>query len=402
MHPSLRRRSGLGVGYVLFAALFAAQASIMVLSPILPQIAEEFGVGTAGAAQLRSVSGVTAAVFALVLAVRGNRFRLSTLLYAGLALFAVAALTCAVAPTFAVMIGAHVVIGLGLAAVLSGGVAASEVWAADGQASRVLSWALIGQPVAWVVGQPIVGLVSQGSWRWAWVVMPLASSLVALAALALRDTSISDEGQRCDPYGLWQEPGVKRWATSELLAFAAWGGALTYSGAVFIQAYDLGVGKVGLILGVGAVFYLPGNFLGRRWLEKGTGLLLVGFSLAAAVAVGVFSSARTGLATAVVVFAVAVFFDGGRTIAGAAMGLGISNGRRLAAMSLRTSATQLGYLLGASLGGILLDQWGFVGIGLGFGLLFATAGLIQVPATRSQAPSLASAHRFLRRYQHQA
>ena len=49
---------------------------------------------------------------------------------------------------------AQSVIGLGLAMVLSGGLAASESWAADGESARVLSWALIGQPVAWIVGQP--------------------------------------------------------------------------------------------------------------------------------------------------------------------------------------------------------------------------------------------------------
>jgi predicted MFS family arabinose efflux permease len=74
-------------------------------------------------------------------------------------------------------------------------------------------------------------------------------------------------------------------------------------------------------------------------------------------------------AASVVFFAVAAFFAGGRTFfaggrtfAGAAMGLKLSKGRRLVAMSIRTSAGQFGYLLGAVLGGILLETRGFAGV----------------------------------------
>ncbi len=92
--------------------LFAAQAAILVLSPILPEVAAEFGMTTSVAAQLRSVSGVTAGIVALLLAVTGNRFRLSLLLNAGLALLATGSLISAWAPTFALLLIAQVVIGL--------------------------------------------------------------------------------------------------------------------------------------------------------------------------------------------------------------------------------------------------------------------------------------------------
>ena len=44
---------------VLFAALFASQAGLLVLSPILPDVARELGVSTATAGQLRTLSGAT-------------------------------------------------------------------------------------------------------------------------------------------------------------------------------------------------------------------------------------------------------------------------------------------------------------------------------------------------------
>jgi predicted MFS family arabinose efflux permease len=392
-----RRRGAIGPGWVLFTALFAAQAAILVLSPILPQVAQEFGVSTSAAAQLRSVSGVTAGIIALILAVTGSRFRLTWLLNGGLAVLALASLASAWAPSFAVLVGTHVAIGLGLAGVLSGGMAASETWAAAGESRRVLSRALIGQPVAWVVGQPLVGLVAEQSWRWAWVVVPFLAAVAGLLAMAARDPGISDGGQECDPLGLWSQPRVKRWLTSELLAFTAWGGALVYAGAVFIEEYGISVGATGIILGVGAVFYLPGNSLGRRLLERGSRLLLVGFSLAAGSMVLVYNTGAAPIQWAVAGFALAVFFAGGRTIGGAALGLLISNGRRLAAMSVRTAAAQFGYLLGAAIGGLLLDRWGFAGMAWGFGVLFAAAGVIHLPDAVSDRHPLRGARRLLRR-----
>ena len=42
MSQIAKRRSGFGPGLVLFMSLFAAQAAILVLSPILPEVAAEF------------------------------------------------------------------------------------------------------------------------------------------------------------------------------------------------------------------------------------------------------------------------------------------------------------------------------------------------------------------------
>lgn len=397
MITKTKRGSGLGPGWVLFTALFAAQAAILVLSPILPQIADEFGVSTSAVAQLRSVSAITAGVIALVLAITGSRFRLTWLLNGGLAVLAVSSLLSAWAPTFLVLVITHSAMGFGLAAVLSGGMAASEAWAAAGESRKVLSLALIGQPVAWVLGQPVAGWVAGQDWRWAWIAVPFAAALVGLVAMALRDRAIADAGQECDPLGLWRQPGIKNWATSELLAFTAWGGALVYAGAVFIEEYGVSVGSTGIILGIGAALYLPGNWLGRRLLESGSGLLLVGFSGAAGAMVVLYNTGHLALWIAMVCFALAVFFAGGRTIGGAALGLQISDGRRLAAMSVRTGAGQFGYLLGAAIGGLLLEARGYPGMAWGFGILFALAGIIHLPRSVSGRDALRRAGQHLRR-----
>lgn len=373
-------RRGLPASAVLFACLFAAQAAILVLSPILPQVAAEFGVSTSTAAQLRSVTGLTAGVAALAIAVRGSRFRLTRLLFWGLGMLALGSLASAAAPGFAVLVAAQIPIGLGIALVLSGGLAASEVWATEGQSAKVLSWALVGQPVAWIVGQPLVGVVAGADWRWAWIVIPVVSAAAALAAVAARDPRIPEGSLECDPGGLWRLPGVRGWAFGELAAFAAWTGTLVYAGAFFIETYDASVGATGLILGIVAAAYLPGNFLGRRWVSRGgTVGLLVGFAAASAVAVAVLGAVRTGIGFSTVALCALAAIAGGRIIAGAALGLQLADGRRLAAMSVRTATLQFGYLAGTAIGALVLPTWGFGGLGLVYGGMFVVAGAVYIP-----------------------
>ena len=387
----------MGAGTVLFSAMFAVQSPILVLSPILPELADDLGVSTAAAAQLRSVAGVTAGIVALVFAIHGSKTRLSVLLGSGLWLLAGGSLLAAIAPNYPVLLITHVVIGLGLAAVLSAGFAASEVWAVDDDRARVLSRALIGQPVAWIVGQPIVGWIAGYHWRWTWVAIPFAASIAALAALWFRDRAIHDEGQECDPLGLWKTAGVKGWATAEFLAFASWGGALVFVGAVFIEGYGVDVATTGLILGAGAVLYLPGNSLSRRMLDVGPVRLMAGFALCSALAIVVFVSTVTPLPLAIAGFGAAVFFAAGRGMAGAALGLQLSGGRRLAAMSVRAAADQFGYLAGAVVGGVLLDLWGYPGVGIGLGVLMVAAALVLVADTLPRADRLPDPRRFIRR-----
>lgn len=361
--------------------LFSAQAVLLVVSPILPEIAREFDVSTGTAAQLRSVSGIAAGGTALILATVRTRWSLSTLLNYGLVLLGIGSLLSAWSPGFGVLLMAQVVVGVGLAAVLSGGLAASDAWAVDGATARVLSKALIGQPVAWIVGQPLVGLVAGAGWRFAFLAVPCGSVLLALGALALRDRSIPGGVPDSDPLGLWRQPGIRSWALSELLAYAAWAGTLVYAGALFIESHGLSVGATGAVLGLAAAFYLPGNSLGRRLLDKGILILLTGFSIVAGILVIAFTAFRINVVFTTIVFSVCVFFAAGRTIAGAAMGLQVSGGRRLAAMGIRTTLVQLGYLVGSGVGAVLLERFGFAGIGWGFGLLFVAAGIVHLPET---------------------
>jgi DHA1 family inner membrane transport protein len=380
---------------VLFIALFAAQAGFLTLGLILPAVAEDHGMTTAQVGQLRTLSGISGGFTAIALVVAGGRVEVRRLLLTGLAVMAGSSALSALAPSFAALALAQGAVGVAIAILLSAGIAAVAEWTAPARRARVLSWAMVGQPAAWVVGMPAIGALADASWRWAFA-LPLAGSLVALALVAARPADAA--GRAAGASGLRdlvREPEVAAWAFGELMAYAAWSGIMVYSGSLFLETYGASAGTVGLILGFGALAYFPSTFLAGRHVDAHARELLIGLALALAACVTVFGLLRTSLPLSAALFAACVFFAGGRTISGSALGLQAARERAVTITSVRTAATQFGNLLGAGLGGVALAAGGYGLAGALFGVLLVLAVvphlLVTAPARSAAAQAAASA-----------
>ena len=360
---------------VLFVTMFASQASLLVLTAILPDLAASFGVATATAGQARTLAAVAGGVTALALGRLGRYLGVRQLLLVGLGLVAVGSLASALAPNLATFACAQAAIGAAAAILLSAAVAAAGEWAEAGERARVLSWALLGQPAAWVAGMPLIGAISQFGWRYAWVAVPLAASLVALPAVALGPGRFARVPRAAgaaptQTTPVWRRPPVARWAIGELMAQSGWGATLVYAGALFIQSYGLSTGEAGLLLGAAALGYFPGTLLARRHAERHARTLLIVLGLAAAAGTALLGLVRPSPAASLVLFAVCMAAIGGRTIAGSAFGLDAAPDQRVAVMSVRAAAVQFGYLLGAASGGVALAAGGYGLLGATLGVLF--------------------------------
>ena len=177
-------------------------------------------------------------------------------------------------------------------------------------------------------------------------------------------------------------PGVARWTTGELFAFSGWAGALVYMGALLVESYDLSIAVTGLALGFGALVYVPGNFLFRRWVDGHGRLLLVSLALAAAVTVACLGAFRPSVWVSVGLFALLCFIAGGRTLAGSARGLGLAQELRLGVTGVRAAAIQAGYFVGAAVGGAALAIGGYGTLGFAFAALFVGAAIPHVVPLR--------------------
>ena len=254
------------VGATLFLSLFAAQAGVIAAAPVLALLADDLGVSTAVAGQLRTVAGISAALTALAAAPVSRVLSLRRQLLAGAVLLGLGSLASACAPSFVVLLAAQVPLGVGVAGLTTAGTLAAAEWVPEEHRMRTLSWAVVGQPAAWIVGMPLVGLVGAGSWRLGWIALPLAASLVAaVAVLGSRAERETREPQ--DPVPLrvaLESDRLRRWLVSELLANAAWVGTLVYAGAMLVDEHHASSGSAGVLLASAAVGYIAGTMGMRR------------------------------------------------------------------------------------------------------------------------------------------
>lgn len=364
---------------VLFACLFASQSGLLVLSPILVDVAREFGVSTAAAGQLRSISGATGGATALILAAAARRPGLRELLSLGAALVALGSGLSAAAPTFTFLAAAQAVLGVGIGLLVAVGIAATGEWPAPAQRPHVLAWAIAGMPAAWIAGMPVIGTVADYGWRAAWIAVPAAAGLVALALVRMRPADAPSR-RVGGSVASWRRPEVARFAGGELLANAAWAGVLTYSGALLLESYSISPAVAALGLGLMATAMLPGTFTARRRAANPTLGLVAALTAFQGASVLALCALRPSVGVTLALLAVMAFVNGWRSMIASAFGMDTAPKDRVAVMSMRAAANQLGYLLGAAAGGLALTLGGFPALGLTLAALFAAAVLVHFPA----------------------
>jgi predicted MFS family arabinose efflux permease len=372
---------------VLFACLFASQAGLLVLSPILPELAREFGVSTAAAGQLRTLSGTTGGITAVVLALLPRRPGLRSLLSAGAALVIAGSALSAAAPSFAVLAGAQCVIGVGIGVLVAIGIGAAGVWSAPSERPRTLAWAIAGMPAAWVLGMPLVGAAASVDWRVAWLALPATSGLAALALVRLAPPDRPTV--RRSGAAAWRRPEVARFTAGELLANAAWAGVLTYSGSLLIESYGAARGTVSAGLGIAAAAMVPGTFLGRRGVSHATPAVLGSLTFAQAGMVAMLGAIRPGAGISLALLTVMAFVNGWRSVIASGLGMESAPDDRVTVMSMRAAANQFGYLLGAALGGLALAAGGFAAVGTAFSALFIVGAALHLSPRIAAEPNAA-------------
>jgi DHA1 family inner membrane transport protein len=364
------------VSAVLFLCLFAGQAGAIALSPVLAEVARDLDVSTATAGQLRTVAGLVAGITALALGRLGARFALSRQLLVGSLLLALGSLASAAAPSFGLLAAAQVPVGAGIAILTTAGTLAAAEWVPAERRAATLSWTLIGQPAAWIVGMPLLGAAGERSWRYVWLVLPLAAALLAGVAVAGHGGSSKASTAPPRRRAALEAPGVGRWLAAEMLVNTAWAGTLVYAGVLFVESYEVSSALTGVVLAVGAVAYVSGNLAFRRLSGREPLRLLVRLSAVLAVATGLFGAFRPSLLASAALFSVAAFAAGGRTLISSSFGLSIAPELRQAAMAMRAASMQFGYFTGSFAAGAALGTGGYPALGATISALFVSSSIV--------------------------
>ena len=352
----------------LVTATIATQAVIVVLAPLVVAVGEEFGASVSAVGQARSILAAAGVAGALVVGGAIDRHGLRPILILGGSLALAGQLASALAPSLAIFYGAHLITGLGVACLLSAGFAGVAAWFEPGEAPRALGWVVGAQAISWIVGNPIIGLLADaGSWRLAYAV-PATMAAVALAAALLappgRPAWVGTDNPGLGLGVVFRDPSARRWAISELVAYGAWTAELTYIGAFYIKSYGISEAAVGALLAVGSTCFLISTLGTRRLRERVPPRTLV---IVGAVGMGVMLVPIMNLTPSVwftlALFAPMAVFAGLRTTSSSELALGLIPTRPGSMMAARTAAAQLGYMVGAAWGGIVLAIAGFGTLG---------------------------------------
>jgi predicted MFS family arabinose efflux permease len=362
-------------------ATIASQASMASIPPLFVGIAESYDttIGTVG--QVRSISALTAVLATLLVGGWIHRRGARPVMLIGGVLGAVGALASALAPSLVMFGVAQAITGVGICFLLSAGFAGAGEFFAAGARDWAIGWVVALQSLAWIVGVPIVGLLAENfSWHYGFLV-PMAFCLVATVTAALFAPRLNPDLRAADErtglLAALADRGARRWTIGELLAFAVWTAEITYIAAFYSREFNLSEAIVGILLPMGSLAFMVGstaaNRLGRAWSKRTlliTSTLTMGLVAAALFNFHPLLGVTLALAISMGIAA------GLRATGSSTLALDQLPDKPGAMMAARTGAVQIGYLVGAFIGGVIVDSSGFGGLGVFMVVGMAASALV--------------------------
>ncbi len=168
---------------VLALGMFALGTDSFVVAGVLPQVSHAFHVPIGAAGQMTTVYAMTYALMAPTIAALAARVPRKVLLLSSLALFVVANLATALAPTFTVAMVTRVLAGLGAAMFAPTATGAAATMVAPHKRGFALSVVIAGLTGATALGSPLGAVIGGlGDWRWT---MVFVSALAAGSAIGV-------------------------------------------------------------------------------------------------------------------------------------------------------------------------------------------------------------------------
>jgi predicted MFS family arabinose efflux permease len=182
-----------------------------------------------------------------------------------------------------------------------------------------------------------------------------------------------------------RDRSARRWAVAELVAYAAWTAELTYAGAFYIQTYGVGESSVGFLLAVGSVAFLIATMSAHRVARRFDRRPVIAVSgLAMGALLAVFLNVTPSIAFSLGVICLVAVCAGLRSTGSSALGLSQLPAHPGSMMAARTVSAQLGYMIGAVVGGVVLAVAGFGTLGW---VLFAGMGFSALLVARVRDPA---------------
>lgn len=222
-------------------ALFCIQLDFFALNLVLPDMSHAFRVGPRDVQWTISAYMLALGSLFIIGGRVGDIFGRRRALLGGIAIFGIASVGCALAPSLALLVAFRVIQGAGAAVIFPVGIGALSNEFSDDARAGAVGLAFGVANVGTALGPFVGGGLAQGpGWRWLfWLLVPLCACSLVIAALTIRDSRDEHAPRRLDiPGAILVGSAVAVLSiTVDRAGVWGWGSALTLGG--FIVASGL-------------------------------------------------------------------------------------------------------------------------------------------------------------------
>jgi predicted MFS family arabinose efflux permease len=394
---------------LLSMVMFTSGADLLVMTPILPTLAEELGVGADLGGLWITAYAVATGVFALAFGPVSDRFGRRAVLRTGLMVLVAGTLACAVSESFSGMLGARFLAGAGAGMLVTSTTSYAGDHFEPERRAVVMGWVMAGFFLALILAVPIGAFLTDIlGWSRMFLVLAGFASLVGLGVLSLPRPRLEQRSARLSVRAAARTYGEllrDRRVVGVLMMSLTVGLAMTmfsvYSSPWMHETFGLDTADRGLVYAAGGPAVLLGGPLAGRLSNHFGRVSLV---MAGSALMGLMQLAMplTGDASAhlrtlsaldgfsrfgdlpwpmalppVLVFFLAMAAGATRSGPFQTLALEVAPGERRGAVSaLRNGFNQLGSGLGAALGGFLWST-----LDPAYGTICVTAALVTFAGT---------------------
>jgi predicted MFS family arabinose efflux permease len=373
LNAAERRALLLVVGFLAFAAVYNG----LVMSPVLEQMAREFGISTGTAGLVVAAYGAPGIAVALLAGPYSDRIGRKPFLVVGALVMGLSTLAAATAPTFGLIVVSRIASGVGSAVIFPNANATIADTFPFRERGKAIATVIGMNTMASVIGVPIAGIVAEAtSWR---VSVALVGALAVIAAtvLFLRMPNAQGTNRESKVRALYALILGDRSAVaaigSSFLGALYWFTWATYIVVYFQRTFGLSQGLASTVALTQGLGVLIGSQIGGRLGDRSGHRRIVAGSVFIS---GVLLLLQTNLPLPLVAAAALNLLLSGVIGARFATNNTLMTEQvpeaRGTMLALSASVVSVAIVVGASLGGIVVDGPGFWLLGI---FCFAVAAL---------------------------
>ena len=365
-----------------------------VLTGILKPMSEGLSVSVAAAGQAMTAYAIASAFLAPLVIVATGQWRRKLAMQLALVLFLIGGLVCVVAPDLLSLLGGRVLMGVGaMFSALASGVAVTLVPPA--MRARALAFTFLGIGLSYAIGLPLgTWLGFTYGWR-APIILVVASSLLALAALTyFLPRDIAAPGASFAGLGAaLRRPDILRVWLRTLLYFVAIFSVFAYVGPVVLALFPMPAQQLSLTLVLFGASGVVGTFVGGWASDRFGAIRALRVSLALfTITTGLLPFTQGSYPLVITLFIVWGIVGFSLAAPQQSRLASLAPAQAPLLLSLNGSMIYLGTALGTIFSGALIDTLGFVKLSWA-GMPFAVLAYITLWFDQAQPAALVQAER---------